>query len=224
MEAGMGTAAEPEIVEPSAPAQVQEPESPPGADRVGEAERQAASVEAFAQAREGLEQENERDALDWLLGGAPPVPYGVPFTLDTPDGLMDAKWIVRAMDGRKLDAIEQRNISETTGQLDVITANCQLLAEASMGIEGRPGHVVDVNSEEFRTLKVLKAGDDEPTLHTFPSAADAIEARFRRQMGIVAGLSQQIRRLSGYDPDRVGKAQRRGAEQQRRAAIAVGNS
>jgi hypothetical protein len=215
---------EPPVTVAPSPADAELKATPRPDQRSEEELRRAAAVEAFAQGRDELSDENERDALDWLLAGTPPVEYGVPFDWETPEGTKKATWIILSHDGRKLDAIEQRNVSETTGQLDVITANCQLLAEASIGIEGRPGHVLALDDEKFRTVMVRKEGEAEPVPHTFPSAADAIEARFRRQMGLVAGVAAQVRRISGYDPARVGQAQRRGAAQQRRASLAVGNS
>lgn len=172
----------------------------------------AAAVEAFARDHEGLTDGDERDALDFLLAPKPPRLYGIAVDYDTEAGVRKLTFVVRGMDGRRLDAIEQAHISETTGKLDVISAECQLVAEACVWLEDASGRRVEPKSDEFLTIQVP---DKEP--QKLASPAMAIEARFRTQLGLVAGVATQIRRVSGYDPSRVGSAQRRLAD-------AVGNS
>lgn len=172
--------------------------------------RREASVEAYARGHEELTAENERDALDYLLAPKPPRLYDVKVEYETDTGTEPLTFVVRAMDGRKIDSIEQRNVSESTGQLDAITANCEVVAEACECIESKGGRQVKLDSEEFLTLRVPKPdapAETEPK--RLASPAMALEARFRTQLGVIAGVAREVRRMSGYDPNRVGQAQRR---------------
>lgn len=172
--------------------------------------KQAAATEAFARDHEGLTDENERDALDFLLAPKPPRLYDVKVEYETEDGPRKLTFVIRAYDGRKIDDIEQSNRSEVTRKFDQITADCQLVGAATAWLEGRPGHRVELTSTEFLTVRMPnpdKAG--EMIEHKLASPADALEAKFRTQLGIVSGVAQQIRRVSGYDASRVGMANRR---------------
>jgi hypothetical protein len=168
-------------------------------------------VEAYARGHEELDAENERDALDYLLAPKPARLYDVKVDYETDTGTEPLTFVVRAMDGRKIDSIEQRNVSESTGQLDAITANCELVAEGCEGIESKSGRRVKLDSDEFLTLLVPKQGgaEGETEPKRLASPALALEARFRTQIGVIAGVAREIRRMSGYDPTRVGQAQRR---------------
>lgn len=173
-------------------------------------DRGAAAAEAFARDHEGLTEEDERDALDFLLAPKPPRLYGIPVDYDTEAGLRKLVFVVRGMDGRKIEAIETRNASETTGRIDQISAECQLVTEACVMLEGRAGHFVKLGDDAFLTIRVPKSdapGEFEES--KLASPADALEARFKTQLGLVSGVAVQIRRISGYDAQRVGQAQRR---------------
>lgn len=183
----------------------------PGSPR-GEHEPGELAVEAYARDHEGLTEDDERDALDFLLAPKPPRQYAVPVDYDTESGVRPLKFIITGLDGRRIDAIEQANRSATTGVLDQITADCQIVAEAAVGIEGRPGHRVALDSEEYLTIR--RPGKEPVKL---ASPADALEARFKTQLGLISGVAREVRRISGYDPQRVGIAQRRLVE-------AAGNS
>jgi hypothetical protein len=179
----------------------------PDPDAKGEA-----ATEAFARDHEELTDDDERDALDFLLAPKPARLYGIPVQYDTEKGVMPLIFVVRGMDGRKIDAIEQRNVSAETGKLDAVTAECQLIAEACVFVEGRPGHQVKVTSDEFLTVRVPAPTEADPRameMRKLASPADALEARFKTQLGLLSGVAAQIRRISGYDPRRVGEAERR---------------
>jgi hypothetical protein len=183
-----------------------------------EERRQGNAVEAYARGHEGLTEENERDALDFLLAPKPPRLYDVKVTYDTEDGLRELVFVIRGMDGRMIDRIEQSHVSEATGRLDVISANCHLVAEATAFLSGRPGHEVKIDSAEFLTIRRPNPDNPEGYEETaLASPVDALEARFKTQLGLIAGVSSEVRRVSGYDPERVGTAKRR-------LVNAVGNS
>jgi hypothetical protein len=196
---------------PAAQVAAAEPRSAPDA---GE-ERGDLAVEAYARDHEGLSDEDERDALDFLLAPKPPRIYGVKVKYDTEAGIRPLTFVVRASDGRKIDGIEQANVSEATGKIDRITADCQIVALACVALESASGRAVELTSAEFLTVRVPKRDDSsgEPTgemVETrLASPADALEARFKTQLGIVSGVAREVRRISGYDPERVGVAQRR---------------
>jgi hypothetical protein len=177
---------------------------PPPADERGEA-----AVEAFARNHEGLEEKDERDALDWLLGSKPQVEYGVPVTLLTESGDATFTWVIRQMDGRKIDGIEARHRNEMTGKYDRIGADCDVAAEATVCLQSESGRKLDPKSEEFRTMRVRDTRNGEVTTLVHPSAGEAIAARFRLQLGVVSGVASEVRRISGYDPEKVGSAKRR---------------
>lgn len=174
-----------------------------------EEQRGAAAVEAFAQDREGLTDADEKDALDWLLGSKPAAQFDVVIQFDTPAGPLPLTFTLAAQDGRKLEKIDQRHVSETTGMLDEIGAACEIVAEATVGVSGRPGHSIDLRSPEFLTMRVLNRETGEEQDHRFASPAEAIEQRFRTQLGLVQGAANRVRKVSGYDVSRVGDPKRR---------------
>jgi hypothetical protein len=183
----------------------------PDADAKGEA-----AIEAFARDHEALTDDDERDALDFLLAPKPARLYNVPTEYETERGTMRLLFVIRGMDGRRIDSIEQANVSDSTGKLDATTAACQLVAEGTAWLEGRPGHQVRMDSDEFLSLRVPD-GEGGMKVTRLASPADALEARFKTQLGLVAGVARELRRIAGYDPSKVGSAQRRLAD-------AVGNS
>lgn len=170
--------------------------------------RQEAAVEAYARDHEGLDAENERDALDYLLAPKPSRQYDVWTDYETEDGPRRLNFVIRGMDGRRIDAIEQANVS-SAGQIDQITANCQLVAEACVCLESKSGRRTALSSDEFLTLKVPDRSGGGLVEQKLASPADALEKRFATQLGLVSGVAREVRRVSGFDPDRVGQAQRR---------------
>lgn len=169
-------------------------ESPSTGDRGANAVRQAANGEELSGA-------DERSALDFLLGAPTPAMYSVTVQYETEVGMLDLRFHWRAIDGRKLDEIEQRNISESSGQMDKAQADAELVAEAVTAIEDpKTGHKTSVRSDEFRTVK-----EGEPPL---ASAVDALQVRFGTQAGLIAGVARGIREAAGWKADRVGNASR----------------
>jgi hypothetical protein len=186
-----------------------EPRELSEADRAEE-ERREAALEAFSRDHEALTDEDEQDALDALLAPKPPRLYGVPVQFDTERGLKKLTFVIRGTDGRKIDAIEQQNVSDTTGKIDRLTADCQIVAEACVQLEGLSGRTVKLSDEEFLTIRRPHPDrEGEMAEHRLASPADALEARFKTQLGLISGVAREVRRISGYDPERVGAANRR---------------
>lgn len=176
----------------------------------------AAATEAFARGHDGLTDGDEQDALDYLLAPKVPRLYDVTVDYDTKAGIRPMKFVLSPMDGRRIENISQSHVNETTGKMDVISADLQLVVEATKWIEGRPGHKMELSSEEFRTVMQPDGkGGFEPVVLASP--IEALEARFKTQLGLISAVSAQINRISGYGGARVGDAQRRLTD-------AVGNS
>lgn len=161
-----------------------------------------AGVNAVERAAAGksVGTEDERAALDFLLGTPEPAKYTVEADYETPAGMRKLTFHFVAMDGRKIDVIERRHISDKTQELDKISADAELVAEAVTAIEDETGKKTKPTSEEFRTMKPGEA--------PLASSIDALNARFATQIGLLAGVASAIREAAGWNRDRVGKASR----------------
>lgn len=208
-----------------APSPVQVPGSPPpGRPPLTEAEEKDPR---FAHAREvgdgdvgremlehaamgaELNDEEEKAGLDYLLGAAQPTLHDVTVQLETPDGLMPVTFVIRQMDGRKLDEIEQRHVNRATGMLDKFGAETEIVATATKVITDSTGREIDPRSSDFRRVTQRNPITGEKQTVELGSPAMALERKFQLQLGLLSGVAQEVRRASGFDPERVGKAQRR---------------
>lgn len=142
--------------------------------------------------------DEERDVIDFLLGKQAAPRYKVEVKFDTPKGTRELVWTLRALDGRRIFALEKEYTKTGSGvpygDLDDIAFNAALVAEATVEIASPSGRKVDIKSDEFR------AGCASPV--------DALMQRFHYQSGVLAGLAGQVREISGWSPDRIGSAQR----------------
>lgn len=160
-----------------------------------------ASVEAGSPEAAELDRA-ERGALDWLLTAEAPPPWEVEVQSLTPEGFKPLLFVLLPQDGRKIVEIEERNTSgsgpQMTRKLDEIANNAELVAAATVGLEDpATGRKIKLESPEFL--------GDMPGA----SAATALERRFARQAGLLMGLAMEVRRISGYNSDHVGKARQR---------------
>lgn len=153
-----------------------------------------------------LSEDEERSGLDWLLGTSQPVVHEVPVDYETPSGTTKLIFVLRQMDARKIDEIEQRHIS-AGGVMDRFSADCEIVAESTVKLIDAKGQEVEPTSEKFRTFTVQTP--DGPKQQTDASTPRALERRFSKQLGLIQGVAQEVRRAAGFDPQRVGKAQRR---------------
>jgi hypothetical protein len=143
---------------------------------------------------------DERGALAWLLTAEAPPPWEVEVQSLTPQGFKPLLFVVLPQDGRKIVEIEDRNTAgsgpQMSRKLDEIANNAELVAESTTLIEDPfDGTKIDPGSPEFRG--------------PLPSKALAMERRFARQAGLLMGLAMEVRRISGYNSDHVGKARQR---------------
>lgn len=151
------------------------------------------------------DEQEEIDALDYILGTPRPFEHTVPVDYETPAGMGKIVFVLRMLDSHKIDEIEQRHI--TAGNIDQIGADVELVAEATKYLTNpRTGKVTELTSAEFLTFPDPK--DAESTVQ-LASTHMALERRFYGQEGLLGGVAREVRRIAGFTPDRVGKAQRR---------------
>lgn len=175
---------------------------------VGAGDRGRELLEHAAMGAE-LDEDEEKAGLDYLLGNAKPTLHDVTVQIETPAGLKPVTFVVKQMDGRVLDEIESRNVDRAAGKLDKFSADTEVLARATVKIFDSTGREIDPRSEDFRRVKQRNPITGEEQLVVIGSTAQALERRFQTQLGLLSGVADQVRRVSGFDPDRVAKAQRR---------------
>jgi hypothetical protein len=177
------------------------------AKRAGQGEPGREMLEHAAQGAE-LDQAEEASALDWLLGTPKPISHKIPVDLETESGMRKLTFISQRIDPRKIDAIEIRNVQQSTGRIDRITADCEIIAESCTELDdGR--RKVKLNSDEFMTVRLRNRDTDQVEPVKLASPATALEKRFVGQEGLLTLVAAEIRRLGGYDPQRLGTSQRR---------------
>lgn len=180
---------------------VEAPQSPQASVDDGDASQRAAIAKAADPDRQRLSPEDEHGALSFLLGARQPLLYDVRTTYATPTGDKPLTFVVKQMDGRKIDEIETRHRNQTSGLLDQLSADTELVANACVEIVDDTGERTSPVSEQFRTTN--------PQQPPLASTAQALEVRFREQMGVLSGVAREVRRVSGWAPDRVQTAERR---------------
>lgn len=156
-----------------------------------------------------LDDDEEKAGLDYLLGTAQATLHDVTVQLETPDGLKPITFVIRQMDGRKLDEIEQRHVNRATGTMDKFGSDVEVVATATKWLTDSTGREIDPKSEEFRTVAQRDPMTHEVKTIVLGSTVLALERKFQVQLGLLSGVADQVRRVSGFDPERVGKAQRR---------------
>lgn len=164
---------------------------------------QGASAEAreAAEAAANGKPENapaggEEALLGFLLGDTPPIVFDCEVKIALPPNGKDAEvvWELVQMDGADIDKIETANMPNgPMGEANDLRINAELTTAASIAWVLPSGRRIDPRSEEFRR------GVADPV--------DAMVRTFRYQQGILSGVAQEIRRISGWTNDRVGKAQ-----------------
>lgn len=174
------------------------------ARKEGLGERGREMVAHAAQGAE-LDAEEEGSALDWLLGASQPIVHDVPVQLETPKGLAKLTFVLKQMDTRKIDQIETRHVNQSTGRIDRLSADVDIVTDATIELRDASGRALKLSSDEFKTVQRPDGG--QPFKHASP--AEALEERFRKQLGLIGGVAMEIRKMAGFEPERVGSAQRR---------------
>lgn len=153
--------------------------------------------EGLDQAARGVPigEDAEHDVLSFLLGKTHRPEADVKVEFETPEGLLPMTFRIRALDERTMDKIDAANRAGDGpfSKLDRGGFNAGVIAEALVHVEAG-GRTVKPDSEEFRGSAV--------------NTQVAIEGRFRYQPGILEQVVEEVRKLSAYNPERVGTAQR----------------
>lgn len=141
--------------------------------------------------------EQERGALEYLLGPTVPLVYDVTVKYETVVGILPLVVRFRQQDPMTLQQHDDdnRDKSGPFGKLDQIGFNAAVCAGAIMSMRDSTGRTVPLDSEEFRG--------------GMPGGTQlALTTRFKFQGGLLEFVAEEIKRVSGYAADRVGTAQR----------------
>jgi hypothetical protein len=144
-----------------------------------------------------IDGQGEKTALDWLLGPTLALEYDVPVKYETPDGMRELVFHIQQLDPDKMQEIDARNRQGDGpfAKLNVLAYNAEIVFEATRYFTDESGRHVDPRSAEFRGEM-----PGSPVL--------ALQARFKKQGGILETVAERVREVTGYSPDRVGAAQR----------------
>ena len=154
-----------------------------------------------------LDEAEESMALDYLLGSPEAAIFDVPVDVDTPAGRRPMKFVIQAQDGKVIERFENLHRNQTTGLLDQVPASCAIVAEATIELVAG-SRTIDPRGSEWLTMKIVDATGANVE-HKFADPGVALARRFRGQQGLIVFLANEIRRVSGYDLERVGQAQRK---------------
>lgn len=140
----------------------------------------------------------EHDAVFWLLQPPRAAEWESDVKYETPEGTRDLLWRLRSVKGSELDEMERRYVRAAGGNaedLDDVGLAAEIVARATLRVVDKAsGTVLDLQSEAFR--------------RGIPSAAEALRLTMDFQSGILTSLASEVRRISGWGPDRVGKSRR----------------
>lgn len=187
-------AGEPRTDRPEDPASALPPDAPQSAV---DAARDLKPRGRAAQAK------GRKGAVAFLLGQQRPPRYKVKVEFATDEGDMPLWFLIHSLDAKRIDAVEKAHTDRDSpfGEMDELAVNAELIADALISFsDGEP------DTPEFDEGDVTKL--DEEFRGELASNADALRARFHWQEGLLTGVAQQVRRISGWAPDRVGQAQR----------------
>ena len=143
----------------------------------------------------------ESEALQWLIdAGGTPMEYTVPVRWDTKDGMKQIAWRIQSMPGGRIDEIENANRQGDGpfAPINQIRAAAAIVAEATRS--------PDIHSEQFR--RPTEATPSNPDRLPDADPVDALLRVFQFQSGLLVGLAENVRAISGWSADRVGQADR----------------
>lgn len=151
---------------------------------------------------EKLNNAEERSAISFLLGPQKAPRYKAKVRYETDGGTMDLFFILRALPGEQLDAIEKRNMSDGPNGLQEMNDSrvaAETVSTSTVSIVDSEGNETKPSDVAFRT---------QPNGDVMVDPAEALQQRFYYQSGVLMALAGEVRRISGWGPDRVGTAQR----------------
>lgn len=166
--------------------------------------------EMIAHAAQGatLSASEEKSGLDWMLGGPVQMEHTIPVDYETPDGMRKVTFVTKMIDARVIDEIQQRHVNDATGKLDKLSADIEVVAAATKYITDSTERRIELTSDEYLTVQ-RRDPRGELVAHKLASPHLALEYRFKGQEGLFGGVALKIQQVCGYNPERVGSAQRR---------------
>lgn len=181
----------------------------PDAAAAAEQEKGREAVRKAVVERDQLTDQDEKTALDYLLGGLPRLEYTVPVMIETPVGQRELTWRIRQVSQEEQYAIEQRHrpADSPFARLDVVGFALELVLAGTVEF-GDPGRMIKPDDPEWIGGHPL-------------GAIGALKDRFKHQGGIFAGLRDVIQEVSGSATN-VGTARPAGLDKM--AVAAVGGS
>ena len=151
-----------------------------------------------------VDSAGERSGVAFLLGQQRAPRYKVPVEFATDEGDVKLWFLIHSLDSNRIEKIEKAHTDSTKimGESDDLMIAAEVVADACISIsDGEPG------KPEYDTLPKVHPAD-ETFRNGMTSGADALRARFHWQEGLLSGVASNVRRISGWAPDRVGQAER----------------
>lgn len=150
-----------------------------------------------AQAGEMLTNGEEKTGLDWFLGQTHRLAYWIDLQFETPDGMRPIRFHFHALDPSKFDELDASNRrgDGPFAKLDQYLFAVDVLVEAATHVSDvEDKRLVEIRSQEF--------------MGGIPSPQLAMITRFKGQGGLVESMVEEIRKVSGYNQERIGSAHR----------------
>lgn len=160
-------------------------------------EKVKATLAKAGQTPEDVTPKEEKGALDYLLGATAALEFDLPVQLMTPDGKKELIVHFKQMDGDTFRKLEEENRSGEGpfSRLDVAAYNRAIVQAATVYLTDESGKKIVPSSPEF--------------IGEHPEGQrGAWKTRFKFSSGVFDGISSEVQRVSGYDGDLVGTAQR----------------
>jgi hypothetical protein len=146
--------------------------------------------------------QEEQEALKWLLGSAgKPMEYTSVLQWETDEGMKPIRWRIQSLPAATIERVENENRQDPG---DPFSRTQEPRTSAALVVEATI--FPDVRSVQFRTP--LEPTERNPGREPDADPVDALLRMFRYQSGLLMGLAGEVRRISGYDPQRVGIAKR----------------
>lgn len=145
----------------------------------------------------------EAQVLGFLLGPPKPLVFGLPVEYDTDEGRVTLRFVIQQLRGEKFREIEKHNSKDGSlgplAEIDQTRVSAETAWEAILAIQvPATGEEIRLNDQKFL---------DNGAGHPMPGV-DAILSRFGYQFGIIEGVVGEVRRISGWDGERIGTASR----------------
>jgi hypothetical protein len=172
----------------------EEAKSPLPPDAPGSAKDAAAGKE--------VDNRGEVTALDWVLGSTAPQVYKVEAKVDVNGDLKPLVFVIKQLDPDTIRKAERAATSGDTpfsAQVDDHRLNTDLVFAALVQLK---------DGESGKTIEPVDLIGKREDPDYDPDPKSALGKAFRYQPGVLDGVASEIRRIAGYEANRVGSAER----------------